>query len=89
MDFTTDNWATTQTVTVSTNEDDDGVDDLEGINHDFTGGGYSVTGAATVKITITDNDTAGITVSDTSLPISEDGSDSFTVKLAKPNPPPR
>ena len=82
MDFTADNWEDTQTVTVDTSEDDDAVNDVEGINHDFVGNGYNVTGAATVSVTITDTDTADITVSESSLTLSEDGSNSFTVELA-------
>ena len=79
--FTTDNWATGQTVTVTAGQDDDAVDDAAGISHDFTGGGYSITGAATVVVTIDDDDTAGVTVTPTVLTVTEGETESYTVVL--------
>ena len=80
LEFTGENWEDAQTVTVSTTEDDDAVSDGVGISHDITGGGYSITGAATVAVTIDDNDSAGVTISPTELAVDEGGSETYTVE---------
>ena len=81
LEFTADNWEDLQTVTVSTTEDDDAISDGVGISHDITGGGYSITDGATVAVTITDDDTPGVTVSPTTLTVPEGGSETYTVVL--------
>ena len=81
LEFTGENWEDAQTVTVSTTEDDDAVSDGVGISHDITGGGYSITGAATVAVTIDDNDSASVTISPTELAVDEGGRATYTVVL--------
>ena len=80
LTFTTDNWDTAQSVTVSAAEDDDAGDDTAEISHTASGGGYgSVTGS--VSVTVGDDDTRGVTISETALTILEGSSGTYTVVL--------
>ena len=81
LTFSTSNWSTTQTVTVSAGQDDDASNDSATLTHTASGGGYaSVTGD--VGVTVTDDDTPGLVFSPTSLTVAEGGEKSYTVKLA-------
>ncbi|MCY4173767.1 MAG: hypothetical protein OXF25_06850, partial [Cyanobacteria bacterium MAG CAR3_bin_5] len=81
LSFTISTWNTAQTVTVAAGEDDDTTNDSATLSHTATGGGYnSVTG--NVAVTVTDNDTAGLVFSVTSLTVAEGSSGSYTVRLA-------
>ena len=80
--FTTGDWDTAQTVTVSGGDDSDDRDETVTItltasstDADYEG----KTGA--VSVSVADDDTAGLVLSRSSLTIGEAGSDSFTVKL--------
>ena len=84
-------WSTAQTVHVrGVNDHVDNAGDRRAVSvtHAITdgdGGGYT-TGTAinAVSVTVTDDDTAGVTVSKTSMTVSEDGTtttDTYTVKL--------
>ena len=82
LTFTPDNWNTVPTVTVTAAEDDDAVDEEEAtLAHSASGGGYDEVTAGSVTVTITADDTAGVTISETALSIDEGGSGSYTVKL--------
>ena len=82
LTFTADNWDTAQTVTVTAGEDDDAVGEEEAtLAHSASGGGYDEVTVDGVRVTITDDDTAGVTVSETALDIDEGGSDTYTVVL--------
>src|SRR5207302_1881996 len=86
LTFTSANWNTAQTVTV-TGVDDSVIDGNQTYTLTATTSGdstYSGANAktATVSVINQDNDTAGLTLSKTSLTTSENlTSDSFTVKL--------
>ena len=83
LTFTNTNWRDAQTVTVSATKDDDAADDpTVTLNHSVTGGDYggSVT-VESVMVTITENDTPGVTLSKTNLQVTEGGSDNYTVEL--------
>ena len=55
--FTTANWSTLRTITVSADEDDDATtDDPVQISHTISGGGYDNTAVPDVRVTITEND---------------------------------
>ena len=57
LTFTTANWSTPQTITVSADEDDDAAaDDPVQISHTISGGGYDNTPVPDVRVTITEND---------------------------------
>ncbi|MBF2755679.1 MAG: hypothetical protein ISN29_10555, partial [Gammaproteobacteria bacterium AqS3] len=79
LTFTTANWSSVQTVTVSAANDADTTDDTAVIN--LTGASV-ISGA--VDVTVSDNDDAavGLELSRTSLTVDEGASGSFTVRLA-------
>ena len=83
LTFTPTNWETAQTVTVTgVNDDVDGADRAATISHTVAGGGYGSVQAADVAVTITDDDTAGVVVSETSVTVDEDGGTAtYTVVL--------
>ena len=81
LTFTTTNWNTTQTVTVSGVNDSDTAAESVTVSLSASGGGYANT-TATVSVSVTDDDTANLVVSASSLTVGETGSDTFTVKLA-------
>ena len=67
LDFTTMNWETTQTLTIEAAEDDDAVIDMAVLTHSTTtnsrdGDSY---GAATLDVNVTENDSRGVTISQT------------------------
>ncbi len=85
LSFTTVNWNAPQTVTAAAAQDDDAADDSAAISHSASGGGYgSVTG--TVSVSVTDDDEAGVAVTEMEdgTTVSEDGTvtDSYQVVLA-------
>ncbi|MBF2753940.1 MAG: hypothetical protein ISN29_01590, partial [Gammaproteobacteria bacterium AqS3] len=81
LNFTTTNWGTPRSVTVSAIHDDDAARDTATINLSAAGGGYgSATGS--VSVTVTDDDTVGLTLSPGALTVSEGSDGSFTVALA-------
>ena len=72
LTFTDETWEETQTITVSTEEDDDAVDDTTGIELAVSGAtGYAAEQNRTVSVTVDDNDSAGMTVSETAVTITE------------------
>ena len=81
LTFSTSNWATAQTVTVSAAEDDDSTRDTATVTHTVAGGDYDSFAASSVAVTVTDNDTPGVTVTPLSLTIGEGGTDTYTVVL--------
>uniref|UniRef100_UPI00046FA6B8 beta strand repeat-containing protein n=1 Tax=Thioalkalivibrio sp. HK1 TaxID=1469245 RepID=UPI00046FA6B8 len=80
--FTPANWNTAQRVTVSAAEDDDLDNDGESIVLSASGGDY-VSVEESVNVTVTDNDNAGLTVSPTTLDLTEGRQGTFTVRLTK------
>ena len=82
LTFTADNWNTLQTVTVTAAQDADAVtDDPVTITHIVSGGDYEDVTALGVEVTITEDDTAGVTISTDVLEVSEGSSQSYTVVL--------
>ncbi len=80
LNFTTNNWNTAQTVTVTAGEDDDGNNDTVTVTHTASGAEYeAVTG--TVVVTIVDNDVPGVFISPTALEVPEGGENTYTVRL--------
>ena len=81
LTFTTANWNDGQEVTVSAGEDLDALNGQATITHTASGGDYgSVSGDVTA--TESDNDTPGLTLSDTSLSVTEGRSAKYSVALA-------
>ena len=82
LTFTADNWNTPQTITVTAAQDDDAVtDDPVTITHAVSGGDYEDVAAAGVEVTITEDDTAGVTISTATLEVPEGSSQSYTIVL--------
>ena len=79
--FTPDNWQTEQLIGVPAAHDGDAVDDTAVISHTVSGGGYDGMTVASVTVTITDEDTGGVTVSETSLNVREGGEATYQVSL--------
>ena len=81
LTFTSSNWNMAQTVIVNAGEDDDTVNDSGRIDLSASGADYgSITGSVTVNVS--DNDTADLTLSTSSISITEGSSGNFTVQLA-------
>ena len=83
LTFTTGNWSITQPVTVSGVQDADAADDPVQITVTASGGDSDYQGVtATVSVTVSDDETANLVAAPGSLTIDEDGSGTFTVRLA-------
>ncbi len=76
-------WNAPQTVTVNALADVDTANDVVMLTHDASGGDYASV-EEDLSVTITDNDTAGLSLSPTSLTVSEGGTNTYTVRLATP-----
>ena len=83
LTFSSSNWNTAQTVTVSTAQDGDGIDDAATLSHTVisTDADYNGIGVSEVAVTVTDNEAAGVSIGPAQLTIAEGGSDSYEVVL--------
>ena len=85
LTFTSTTWGTAQEVTVTAGEDGDADDETDvTLSHAVASAddaAYNGISAGSVVVSITDNDTAGVTVSETGLTIVEGSSGSYTVVL--------
>ena len=81
LTFTTSNWGTAQTVTVSAGQDDDAADDTATLRHTASGGDYAGE-TADLPVTVDDDESVGLALSKSSVMPSEGGSESYTVKLS-------
>ena len=80
LTFTTGNWNTLQTVTVSAKEDDDALNGTATFTHTATGGGYA---GVTASLTVTEEDNErGLELSASSLSVPEGSFAKYTVRLA-------
>ena len=82
LTFTASNWDTAETVTVKADNDANATSESLTLTHTPSGGGYST--AADLPVTVTDDDSAAIVLSESALTLTEGGDtgDSYTVKLA-------
>ncbi len=85
LTFTPGNWNTAQTVTVAAAQDADAVDDAASITHAVVASRsadeFDAVNIAGVAVAVTDDETAGVSVSETALEVAEGGSGSYTVRL--------
>ncbi len=85
LTFTTVNWDTAQTVTVTAAEDDDAVTDaVVALVHAVAStddSAYDALADQTVTVTITDDDAVGVSINPTTLTVVEGSSKSYTVEL--------
>ena len=78
--FSTSNWNTALTVTVSGVEDADATDETVTVSHGVSG--YTgVNSAPALTVTVNDNDVPGVMVDPVSLTVDEGGMGTYTVKL--------
>ena len=83
LTFTTNDWDTAQTVTVTAEEDDDGVTDaVATLMHTISGGGYGSTTVPDVEVSVTENDTAGLVISKDNLTVGEGDAAGMTYTVA-------
>ena len=80
LPFTTTNWGTAQTVTVKAGHDNDASNDTATLTHTASGGDYAGI-IADLPVTVTDDDGAGVSVSESSLTIAEGSSGTYTIVL--------
>ena len=81
LTFTAGNWNSTQTVTVSAGQDADAADDKATLTHNPSGADYGSVSNAILMVTVTDDETAGVTVTPTSLTVNEGGTNTYTIVL--------
>ena len=81
LTFTTGNWNTAQTITVTAAQDTDAANDTAVLTHDPSGADYNSVSDVDLTVTVTDDDTAGVTVSPTTLPVNEGSTGTYTVLL--------
>ena len=82
LTFTTTDWGTAQTVTVAAAEDDDAAtDDAVTLTHSASGGGFGTVAFGSVAVSVTEDDTAGATVTPGALTVTEGSSGTYTVVL--------
>ncbi len=82
LTFTTGDWNTAQTVTVSADEDGDTTNDSATLTHSASGGDYAGLTGDNVVVTVTDDDAPGLVFDPTALTVMEGGSGTYTVRLA-------
>ncbi len=82
LTFTSGDWNEARTVTVSAAQDADGIaDPVVTLTHAASGGGYDDVSIASVAVSVTEDDTAGVTVSVASLTVAEGSSGVYTIAL--------
>ena len=84
LTFTTTNWNTAQTITVTPVKDDNAVGETITLTHTLSGGDYAGIAADSVTVSLTDSDTRNLVLSEESLAVTEGDATgvSYTVKLA-------
>ena len=81
LTFTTADWSTRQTVTVTAGQDDDIEPDEVTLTHTVAGGGYGSAAADDVTVTVKDDDRQDVTASVMALTVPEGGTAEYTVVL--------
>ena len=82
LTFTDTNWHMPQTVTVNAGHDDaDTTNDTATITHTVAGANYGSAMVSEVAVTVTDDDSVGVSFSPTALTIAEGASGTYKVKL--------
>ena len=84
LTFTTTNWNTAQTITVTPVKDDNAVGETVTLTHTLSGGDYAGIAADSVTVNLTDSDARNLVLSEESLAVTEGDATGvrYTVKLA-------
>ncbi|MBF2755288.1 MAG: hypothetical protein ISN29_08540, partial [Gammaproteobacteria bacterium AqS3] len=85
LSFSTSDWSTAKSVTVTAGEDADAVNDSAVISLSAAGGDYAGE-SAELPVSVTDNDGAMLALSSTRIDLAEGATGSFNVKLAAAPP---
>ena len=72
LTFTTTNWNTAQTITVTPVKDDNAVGETITLTHTLSGGDYAGIAADSVTVNLTDSDTRNLVLSGQSLTVTEE-----------------
>jgi len=80
--FTSTDWDTPKSVTVTAEQDDDASNDRVTITNTASGVEYTAVPQVSVVVIVTDDDEAALTVTPTDLSIPEGQEDSYTIQLA-------
>ena len=91
LTFTTNNWSTAQTVTVQAAEDTDALNDTATLSHAVSGADYGTVTAASVAVTVTDDETVstGVVLSVNPATLTEGGGAKVITITASLNQAPR
>ena len=83
LTFTTQNWNTTQTITVAAKQDNDAVADSATISHSTTSDDstYNQITVDSVDVSVTEDDTAGVQITPTTVTFTEGSAGSYSVVL--------
>ena len=83
LTFASSDWNQAQTVAVTADQDEDARDDTATFSHSVasTDTNYNRITVSEVAVTVTDDETAGVSITPTELTIAEGGSDSYQVVL--------
>ena len=84
LTFTTTNWNTAQTITVTPVKDDNAAGETVTLTHTLSGGDYAGIAADSVTVSLTDSDARNLVLSEESLAVTEGDATGvgYTVKLA-------
>ena len=84
LTFTTTNWNTAQTITVTPVKDDNAAGETVTLTHTVSGGDYAGIAADSVTVNLTDSDTRNLVLSEESIAVTEGDATGvgYTVKLA-------
>ena len=83
LTFNSMNWSSSQTVTVSAEEDEDtDPDPAVRLNHTSTGGGYDGVSVPSVAVTVAEDDTSLVQMTQTAVSLNEGRSAQLTVRLS-------
>ena len=85
LSFTTTDWSTARTVTVSGSQDADAAVGSASITHTANGGDYQNLAGPTVAVTVTDDDTAStaVTLSVDDTEVAEDSSSGEPIEVTR------
>ena len=81
LTFTSQNWATPKTVTVTAGEDSDMNDEIVTLSNNPSGAEYDIVSTVDLKLNVADNDNPGVNISKQTLTIEEGSTDTYTVEL--------
>ena len=91
LTFTPTNWSTAQTVTVAATQDTDALNDTATVTHAVSGADYATVTAASVTVTVADNETVstGVVLSVAPATLSESAAATTITVTARLNQAPR